>query len=78
MKKKVFYFGLAVFLLVQAKAFSQMEEAEANIYFALPQIALEDIEPGLDNSIHFRVNTSAESGESPFLELQVLDQLWIN
>lgn len=79
MKKVPFFICFAFFLLVlNEKAFPQMEEAEANVYFALPQIALVDIEPGLDNSIHFKVNASAESGESPFLELPVNDDLWIN
>jgi len=79
MKKVHFFICLAFFILLfYAKAYSQMEEAEANVYFTLPQIALVDVEPGLDNSIIFRVNTSAESGESPFLELPVNDELWIN
>ena len=79
MKKNAFFISSVCFLLIlNVKTYSQMQEAEANVYFALPQIALVDIEPGLDNSIHFRVNASAESGESPFLELPVNDELWIN
>ncbi|SHI75748.1 hypothetical protein SAMN05444280_105154 [Tangfeifania diversioriginum] len=79
MKKVSFFIWFAYFLLLlSAKASAQVEEAEANVYFELPQVALVDIEPDLDNSIHFSVNTSAESGESPFLELPANNDLWIN
>ena len=70
--------GLFLFTITPAKVYAQHEDVEANVYFSLPQVALVDIEPDLDNSIRFSINSSAESGESPFLQLPSNDQLWIN
>ena len=75
-KKMVFaIFGL---LIISGNAFSQWEEGEINVSFFLPPVALLDIEPDINNSIHFTILPAAESGASPQVK-RISDQtLWLN
>jgi len=65
-------------LFISGKAFPQWEEGEINVSFSLPPVALVDIEPDVNNSIHFTILPAAESGASPQVK-QITDQtLWLN
>jgi len=65
-------------LTISGFAYSQWGEAQINVSLGLPQIALVDIEPAIDNSIHFSIVPSAESGTSPIIQKSSSQNLWIN
>lgn len=66
-----------VLLLVSDFAFSQIDEAQLSVYFSLPEVALIDIEPSVNNDVHFTINSGIESGGSPSFQQSSVD-LWIN
>jgi hypothetical protein len=72
--------GIAVLclLFIYNEAFSQWEEGEINVSFSLPSVALVDIEPDTDNSIHFTISPATESGASPQINESSNRTLWIN
>jgi len=71
------YLGVSIFYM--NNAFAQWEEGELNVSFSIPPIALVDIEPAVDNSIHFTVVPSTESGASPQIrKTSSGESLWIN
>lgn len=71
--------GLIVILLFFSNVvFGQLEEGEINVFFSVPEIALIDIEPSIDNSVHFSIVPSAETGESPLIENHTSQTLWLN
>jgi hypothetical protein len=74
--KKIYLFSFL--LMTSCFAFSQWEEAQLSIYFSLPEIALIDIEPSLDNDVHFTVNPGVESGGSPSIQKSGHNNIWIN
>jgi len=65
-------------LFVSGEAFSQWEEGEINVSFSLPPVALVDIEPDVNNSIHFTVLPASESGASPQIRRTTSQALWLN
>lgn len=65
-------------LFLYNEAFSQWEEGELNVSFSLPPVALIDIEPDVDNSIHFTISPATESGASPQVIESSNQPLWIN
>lgn len=70
------FFGVFVFLT--NNVFAQWEEGELNVSFSLPPVALVDIEPDANNSIHFTVLPAAESGASPQIKRTTDQTLWLN
>ncbi len=56
----------------------QGQNATANIRFRIPEVALIDIEPGVDNTVHFSVSSTTESGEAPEVTKTSSKSLWIN
>lgn len=66
------------FILLPVLAFSQWETGQVSAYFRIPEVALLDIEPGVNNHIHFNVLPSAESGQSPVIEESSDETLWLN
>jgi len=70
------FFG--AFFLYMNNAFAQWEEGELNVSFSLPPVALVDIEPDANNSIHFTVLPAAESGASPQIKRITNQTLWLN
>jgi hypothetical protein len=72
--------GIAVLcmLFIYNEALSQWEEGEINVNFSLPPVALIDIEPDVDNSIHFTISPATESGASPQVRESSAQTLWIN
>lgn len=69
---------LGAFVFVINNAFAQWEEGELNVSFSLPPVALVDIEPDANNSIHFTVLPAAESGASPQIKRTTDQTLWLN
>jgi hypothetical protein len=65
-------------LFVYNEALSQWEEGEINVGFSLPPVALVDIEPDVNNSIHFTILPAAESGASPQVKRTTDQKLWLN
>lgn len=65
-------------LLFSNHIFSQWEQGQINIRFSFHPIALIDIEPSYNNSIHFSIMPSSESGTSPQIEESANETLWIN
>lgn len=76
--KQVKILFVTALLLVAAAASAQWEEGQINVLFSVPEIALVDIEPSINNSVHFTVVPSAESGNSPEVQETVDQPLWIN
>lgn len=76
--KSIFLFAtLLIFCVPQA--FAQWEEGELNVSISIPPVALIDIEPAIENSIHFSIVPSAESGASPQVrKTSSGESLWIN
>ena len=75
-KRNVLYI-FPVLMLISNFAFAQIDEAQLDIYFSLPEVALIDIEPSTDNNVNFTVNPGIESGSSPSIQ-QSNSDLWIN
>lgn len=69
---------LLFFIFLSGKANSQWSDSRINVRLSLPQIALVDIEPGFNNSIHFTILPSAESGNSAIIQQTSGERLWIN
>ncbi len=69
---------LGAFVFFINNAFAQWEEGELNVSFSLPPVALVDIEPDANNSIHFTVLPVAESGASPQIKRTTDQTLWLN
>ncbi len=67
-----------LFSLISQFAYSQWESAQINAHLSLPEVALIDIEPGINNDIHFVVNPDSESGGSPSIQETTGNDLWIN
>lgn len=77
MKLKIIITSIAL-LTISGFAYSQWGEAQINVSLGLPQIALVDIEPAINNSIHFSVVPSGESGNSAIIQKSSSQNLWIN
>ena len=71
-------FLIAILLFIFNSAYSQWESGQINAHFSLPEITLVDIEPGVDNSINFTISTGTEGGDSPIVEENTNETLWIN
>lgn len=69
---------LGAFVFCINNAFAQWEEGRLNVSFSIPPVALIDIEPAIDNSIHFSVVPSTESGASPQIKRTSDQALWLN
>ena len=69
---------LLIFPVAYNTALAQWEEAGLNISFSLPEIALIDIEPDVNNSITFSILPSGESGNSPEISIFSQQTLWLN
>lgn len=70
---------LSASIIYAEKASAQWEEGELNVSFSIPPVALVDIEPAINNSIHFTIVPSTESGASPQIrETSTGEALWIN
>ncbi|MEZ5103562.1 MAG: hypothetical protein R2757_22500 [Draconibacterium sp.] len=77
-KEHIFLACLFTFLVLYTnRAFSQLDEAQLNINFSLPEIALIDIEPNFNNNVYFTISSGVESGNSPVFQ-QVSTNIWIN
>lgn len=70
---------LFTFLLLFANiAFPQWEEGQINVRFSIPEIALIDIEPEMNNSINFAILPTNQPGASPEIQEPKNKSLWIN
>lgn len=67
-----------IFLLLPFCAFSQWEDGQVPVRLSMPEVALVDIEPGVNNRIHFTLSPDTESGSSPVLEESADETLWVN
>ncbi|WP_372932236.1 hypothetical protein [Mariniphaga sediminis] len=67
-----------LFLLMPVCAFSQWDNGQVSVFFSMPEVALVDIEPGVNNRIHFTLSASTESGSQPVIEESADETLWIN
>jgi len=76
--KFIFLLG-AFFIFCAPQTFAQWEEGELNVSISIPPVALIDIEPSINNSIHFSIVPSAESGASPQIrKTSSGESLWLN
>lgn len=77
---KYVLFVMCLFVLGGNNVFAQWEEGELNVSFSLPPVALVDIEPAVENSIHFSIVPATESGASPQIHKtsSSVKSLWIN
>ncbi len=66
------------FMLIVFAVYPQWENRQVSVFFSLPEVALVDIEPGIDNSIHFTIIQGAGSGSSPTIEQSNNNSLWLN
>jgi hypothetical protein len=66
------------FALFPLFVFGQWERGQVSVFFALPEVALVDIESVGDNQIHFSILPSSESGQPPELSKIPDETLWIN
>lgn len=57
---------------------AQWEEDQINAFFSIPEIALVDIEPSLNNALHFSIQPATEAGASPEIGEVSGETLWIN
>lgn len=67
-----------LFVLFPLISFGQWENGQVSVFFSLPEVALVDIEPGADNSIHFTILPGTESGGSLSAEQSSNNSLWLN
>ncbi len=77
-KKIIVPFISMVLIFISNVAFSQWQEGQLNANISLPQIALVDIEPSVNNSIHFTITPATESGDPAVAETTAGGNLWIN
>lgn len=70
--------AIFLFMLISGTISAQWRSAELNVNFALPEIALIDIEPGINNDVHFTVNPAVEPGSAPVVSESKGTKLWIN
>lgn len=78
LKKIIFLFG-GLLIFCVSPTFAQWEEGELNVSISIPPVALIDIEPAIENSIHFAIVPSAESGASPQIrKTSTGESLWLN
>ena len=73
---KIFCIAALLFITLAVRA--QWEEGEINVLFSIPEVALVDIEPSMNNSVHFSIVPSEESGKSPVIKKTTEEVLWIN
>lgn len=71
-------FALIVLLLTTVSSYSQWADTQFNVSISLPQIALVDIEPSINNNINFTFTPPGESGNSGVIEESTGTNLWIN
>jgi len=71
---------LMVFLCAffSINSYAQWEEGQISVYFSIPEIALVDIEPSLNNTVHFSIVSSADPGESPEISEPSGQEIWLN
>lgn len=58
--------------------YSQGVTGQLSVNLSLPEITLVDIEPGIDNSIHFTISPATRGGDSPTIENTTNQTLWVN
>ncbi len=68
---------IVIALWLAKPAFSQSDNANINVRFSVPEIAVVDIEPDYNN-IEFSVNASASPGGEPVVENVSNESVWIN
>ncbi|WP_372949647.1 hypothetical protein [Mariniphaga sp.] len=79
MKQYIIEYGLKLLLLLLPfGAFSQWENGQIAVNFSLPEVALVDIEPDVNNRIHFTLSPASQSGRPPELAESTNETLWIN
>lgn len=80
MKNKLIisFLGFIILGFASNLANAQWEEGQLNAGIRLPQVALVDIEPAVDNSINFTFSPATESGDPPQAKMTAGNNLWIN
>ncbi len=69
---------LTTFVLMQTfPVFSQLNDKAVNVRFTVPEIAVVDIEPALNN-VEFAISASDQPGAEPVVEQLSEESLWIN
>ncbi|SHF53660.1 hypothetical protein SAMN05444274_106108 [Mariniphaga anaerophila] len=72
------YGCVLVFILFPFIVWGQWDTGQFSVSFSLPEVALVDVEPGVDNSIHFTILPGAESGNSLTVGSSSNNSLWLN
>lgn len=71
-------YGVLLLALVFSTSLFAQQQANSDVSFSMPEVALIDIEPGVNNTIYFEVDASPESGTEPVISENVNKTLWIN
>lgn len=80
MKKQIYASIIFIFLCLFLNAKSALSQGEDtySIYFSVPEIAILDIEPEINNSIEFSLEAASEPGGEPDIQKNSNKTLWIN
>lgn len=69
---------LLLFLIMCTHVLFAQDPASTDVNFTIPEVALIDIEPGVNNTIYFEVDPSPESGAAPTIINDTNETLWLN
>ncbi|NCA79923.1 MAG: hypothetical protein EOM76_07040 [Sphingobacteriia bacterium] len=70
-------FIILMLLLASNYLYAQINQAQLNVYFSLPEVALLDLEPNLNNDVLFSIESNGESGSSASVH-HSSTTIWIN
>lgn len=71
-------YGVVMALLLWSTSLFAQEQTSSDVSFSIPEVALIDIEPSINNTIYFEIGTATESGTKPVISNAINETLWIN
>ncbi len=71
-------YGVALFFLIWSTPLFAQEQTSSDVSFSIPEVALIDIEPSVNNTIYFEIGAATESGTEPVISNATNETLWIN
>lgn len=77
LKNSVRVFAILLAVVHSAIGFAQ-NISSADVSFSIPEVALIDIEPSVNNTINFEVVAPPESGDEPVVSNSTNEDLWLN
>jgi hypothetical protein len=76
--KQLIVILILIILLIPAKSFSQSAERQKTVRFSIPEIAILDIEPSLNNSVYISLEQPGKPGVNATFRKTGNETLWIN